>query len=92
MCQIMLFLIMFALTGSLWAADPIIGTWKLNVPESNANDRRLLHKSETMKIAAQENGAIFSFDGVDAEGTVFHGGWSGKYGGKNYPFIGVSVQ
>jgi hypothetical protein len=30
----MLFLAAFALAGSLWAADPIIGKWKLNVAQS----------------------------------------------------------
>ena len=34
MRKAMLFLTVFALTGSLWAADPIIGTWKLNIAKS----------------------------------------------------------
>ena len=34
MRKVMLFLIVFALAGSLWAADPIIGTWKLNISKS----------------------------------------------------------
>ncbi len=34
MRKTMLFLAFIALTGSLWAADPLIGTWKLNVAKS----------------------------------------------------------
>jgi hypothetical protein len=34
MRKIMLFLAVFGLVGSLWAADPIIGKWKMNVAKS----------------------------------------------------------
>ena len=34
MRRTMLLLTMFLLAGSLWAADPIIGTWKLNINKS----------------------------------------------------------
>ena len=34
MKKAMLVLAVFALAGSLWAADPIIGTWKLNIAKS----------------------------------------------------------
>jgi hypothetical protein len=34
MRKAMLFLAIFALAGLLWAADPIIGTWKLNTAKS----------------------------------------------------------
>jgi len=37
---------------------------------------------------AQENGVIYTFDGVNAEGKTFHGAWSGKYDGTFYPFTG----
>ena len=36
MRKAMLFLTMFALAGSVWAADPIIGTWKLNLSKSRS--------------------------------------------------------
>ena len=35
MRKAILLLTVFALSGTLWAADPIIGTWKLNVDKSN---------------------------------------------------------
>jgi hypothetical protein len=34
MRKAMLLLAVFGLAGSLWAADPIIGTWKLNIAKS----------------------------------------------------------
>ncbi len=34
MRKAMLLLAVFGLAGSLWAADPLIGTWKLNVAKS----------------------------------------------------------
>jgi len=36
MRKVMLFLAVFAFAGSLWAADPIIGTWKLNIAKSKS--------------------------------------------------------
>ena len=37
MRKTMLLLAVFGLIGSLWAADPIIGTWKLNVDKSKGS-------------------------------------------------------
>jgi len=34
MRKVMLFLMVFCLAGSLWAVDPTVGTWKLNIEES----------------------------------------------------------
>ena len=69
-------------------SDQFVGTWKLNVAKSKASLPGLIHKSETIKIVAQESGSVYTFDGVDAAGKNFHGTWSGKYDGKYYPFIG----
>jgi len=88
MRKALLLIALLGLAGSLWAADPFVGTWKLNVAKSKASDTNLMHKSETITIAAQKNGGIFTFDGVDPEGKAFHGMWSGKYDGKDYPFTG----
>jgi hypothetical protein len=35
------------LTGSLWAADPFIGTWKLNIAKSKARPGASLPKEQT---------------------------------------------
>jgi hypothetical protein len=88
MRKAMLLLAVLGFFSLAWATDPFVGTWKLNATKSKASDPSLMHKSETMKIVAQENGGIYTFDGVDAEGKAFHGVWSGKYDGKDYPFTG----
>jgi len=60
MRKTMLFLAVLGLAGSLWAADPFVGTWKLNLAKSKASNPNLMHKSETIRIVAQENGAIYT--------------------------------
>lgn len=60
----------------------------MNVAKSKASLPGLMHKSETIKIVAQESGSTYTFDGVDAEGKPFHGTWSGKYDAKQYRFTG----
>jgi hypothetical protein len=40
MRRTMLLLAIFGLAGSLWAADPIIGTWKLNIEKSKFSSAR----------------------------------------------------
>ena len=47
MRKAMLFLTVFALAGSLWAADPLIGTWKLNAAKSKARPGASLPKEQT---------------------------------------------
>ena len=64
--------VVFGLAGSLWAADPFIGTWKLNVAKSKAPDPSLLPKSEVFKNVAQGNLIKTTFDGVDSQGKSFH--------------------
>jgi|WetSurMetagenome_2_1015567.scaffolds.fasta_scaffold100404_2 hypothetical protein len=81
MRKIMLFLAVFGLVASLWAADPFVGTWKMNVAKSNANPTP---KSQTLKIAAQDGGFKWAFDTIEADGKATGGVWSGKYDGKDY--------
>ena len=52
------------------AADPFVGTWKLNVAKSKITGQT--PKSETLKIATQNNGFKWTFDTVDAEGKATH--------------------
>jgi len=51
MRKAMLLLAVFALVGSLWAADPSVGTWKLNVAKSkSAQSTQAAVKEETMVV------------------------------------------
>ena len=71
------------LAGSLWAADPFIGTWKLNVAKSKAPDPSLLPKSEVFKNVAQGNLIKTMFDGVESQGKSFHSEGVGEWNGKS---------
>jgi hypothetical protein len=85
MRKAMLLLAVLGLVGMLWAADPFIGTWKLNLAKSSINPAP---KSQTLKIAAQDSGFKWAFDTVEADGKATNSVWSGKYDGKDYSLTG----
>jgi len=69
MRKAMLFLTMLALAGPLWAADPIIGTWKLNIARSTFSPVALAlqgQKSpkETTEVYREEGDLIEFSDGL----------------------------
>jgi hypothetical protein len=78
-----------ALTTVVMAADPHVGTWKLNLAKSKYTSMPA-PKSETAKLEAQGNGVKYAIDGVDAEGKKYHQEFAFKYDGKDYPFTGNS--
>ena len=47
MRKVLFFFAVLGLAGSLWAADPFIGTWKLNVTKSKARPGTSLPKEQT---------------------------------------------
>ncbi len=66
------------------AADPFIGTWKLNTAKSKMDTSPTpMPQSETLKNEVQANGIKTTFDGIDAQGKEIHiesiGAWDGKY-------------
>jgi hypothetical protein len=90
MKKAMLFLAVFALVGSLWAADPFVGTWKLNVAKSKASDPSLMSKSGTLQNIVQGSEIRTIMNGVDSQGKTTHSEWSGTWDGKDFPFNGDS--
>ena len=88
MRKAMLLLAVLGLAGVLWAADPFVGTWKLNVAKSKATDPSVMPKSEVLKTEAVDNGLKDVWDGVDADGKAYHVTWSPKYDAKDYPITG----
>ena len=82
MRKAMLFLAVFGLVGALWAADPFVGTWKLNLDKSKITGPA--PKSEIFKITAQGGGFKWVSESVAADGKATNGVWSGKYDGKDY--------
>jgi hypothetical protein len=71
---------------ALYAADPNLGTWKLN--ESKSKLAASGAKNTTVVYAAAGDNVKISVDGVDGSGKTFHSEWTGKYDGKDYPVTG----
>jgi hypothetical protein len=69
-----------------FAANPSIGTWKLNEAKSNFP----AGAPKNTSVVYQEAGDKIrvSVDGVDAEGDAAHNEWIGKFDGKDYPLSG----
>lgn len=56
MNKIFILLVVIPLTGSLWAADPIIGTWKLNAEKSRLLPNRQESSKESIEIYQEIEG------------------------------------
>jgi hypothetical protein len=68
----------------LRAADPFIGTWKVNAAKSKLEGLGL--KSGVTYCEIMSNGIKSGFEGVNIEGKTFRSEWSGKYDGKDPRF------
>ena len=69
-----------------FAADPNIGTWKLN--EAKSKIAAGLSKNLTVTYEAAGDGIKATVEGVDGQGKPTHTEWTGKYDGKDYPVTG----
>jgi hypothetical protein len=67
------------------AADPQVGTWKLN--EANSKLKGTARNHTVVYAEAGENVTI-TIDGVDASGKNYKSEWTGKFDGKDYPVTG----
>ena len=74
-----------ALATVVLAADPFVGTWKLNIAKSKASDSSAMVKSETVKTVSVDNGLKSIIDGVDLESKAYHFESSLIFDGKDYP-------
>jgi hypothetical protein len=83
----LIFVLVLTLASIAFAADPFIGTWKLNVAKSKMEPSQM-PKSVTHKNVAQGNGIKTTFDGVDAQGKEFHSESAGVWDGKDFPVKG----
>ena len=69
-----------------FAADPQMGTWKLNETKSKITPGTAKFTTVTFK---NTSGNIrVTGDGMDANGKPMHVEWSGKFDGKDYPVTG----
>ena len=68
------------------AADPNMGTWKLNEAKSKLAAGGT--KNTTVVYEAAGDSVKITVDGVTGDGKPVHHEWTGKYDGKDYPVTG----
>lgn len=81
---------LFAAVVVCFAADAIMGTWKLNEAKSKLSPGT--GKNHTVIYAAAGDSVKVTVDGVDADGKPAHNVWTGKFDGKDYPLTGDPVS
>jgi hypothetical protein len=69
-----------------FAANPNMGTWKLNEAKSKLPATAV--KNNTVVYEAAGDSIKVTVDGTDAEGKPTHNEWTGKFDGKDYPLTG----
>jgi hypothetical protein len=72
------------------AADPQMGTWKLNAAKSKITPGTLIfntiiYKSVFGKVKVEG-------EGIDADGKPVHTEWTGNFDGKDYPVTGDPIS
>jgi hypothetical protein len=75
MRKTMFLLAMIGMTSLLWAADPSVGTWKLNVGKCKFSANEPAGKEETMVVKQEGNQLIVTQKGVRVDGSAI----SNKY-------------
>jgi hypothetical protein len=76
----------FMATAACFAANPHMGTWKLNEEKSKLQPG--MGKNTTVVYAEQKDKIKITVDGVDKDGKPTHSVWVGKADGKAYPVKG----
>jgi hypothetical protein len=80
-----------SVTVAAWpAADPVVGTWKLNVAMSKATPGPLA-KSETRSYTESAQGMTVSWKTVGADGKESSVSATYKADGKDYPVTGAAA-
>src|SRR2546425_25265 len=74
--------VLFAATAACFAANPHMGTWKLNEAKSKLVPG--MGKNTTVVYAEQKDKIKVTVDGVDKDGKPTHSVWVGKFDGKAY--------
>ena len=81
--------VFFATIAVCFAADPNMGTWKLNDAKSKLSSAARNH---TVVYAAAGDSVKVTVDGVDKDGKPVHSEWTGKFDGKDYPVTGDATS
>ena len=81
---------LFGFAALLIAADPAIGTWKLNVAKSKYTPGPP-PKNSTVTYEETADGIKRTGESVDAEGKTTSFEYTAKYDGKDYPVTGSDL-
>ena len=76
----------FAAAAACFAANPHMGTWKLNEAKSKLVPG--MGKNTTVTYTEEKDKIKVTVDGVNKDGRPTHGVWVGKADGKAYPTKG----
>ena len=76
----------FVAAAACFAANPHMGTWKLNEAKSKLVPG--MGKNSTVVYSEQKDKIKVTVDGVDKDGKPTHSVWVGKFDGKAYPAKG----
>src|SRR5204862_6117025 len=83
---VMALAVSFVAAGACFAANPHLGTWKLNEAKSKLAPG--MGKSTMVTYTEQKDKIKVTVEGVDKDGKATHGVWVGKFDGKAYPTKG----
>jgi hypothetical protein len=72
------------------AADPNMGTWKLNEAKSKLNPNG--PRNHTVIYAPAGDSVKVTVDGTDPSGKPTHNEWTGKFDGKEYAVTGDATS
>ncbi len=91
MKRVLFVLSLLVFSGSLFAqTNPFEGTWKLNLSKSKFEPGPA-PKSLTRTVAAQADGAKYSFEGIAADGKPLSYSFTVKYDGTDSPVSGSGM-
>jgi hypothetical protein len=76
----------FTAAAACFAANPHMGTWKLNEAKSKLVPG--MGKNTTVTYAEQKDKIKITVEGIDKDGKPTHSVWVGKFDGKAYPVKG----
>jgi hypothetical protein len=80
----------FLAATACFAADPQMGTWKLNEAKSNITSGTL--KFTTVTFESKFGKVKVTGEGIDADGKPVHSEWTGNFDGKDYPVTGDPIS
>src|SRR5919108_193113 len=73
-----------------FAADPEMGTWKLN--ETKSKIAPGMPKNHTVVYEPAGDSVKITVDGTDKDGKAAHNEWTGKFDGKDYAVTGRFIH